>query len=344
MIDLRSDTVTQPTEAMLDAMHSATFGDDSRDGDATVQKLEALAAEKTGKQAGVFVPSGTMSNLVSLLAHANRGGQVLAEATSHIFNSELGGVSTLAGMFYRGLPGSRGAMDLDALSEHIRPRLTSNKLGTSVVWMETTHNTAGGAALALAHMADVCKIAHEHGVPVHIDGARIFNAAAALGVSAKEVAQHGDTVCFCVSKGLSAPIGSLICGSHDFIERARGFRRMVGGNMRQAGPIAAAGIVALENMVERLPEDHRTAKRLAAGLHKIDASIIDPATAETNLVRASVRASNRRAAEWSADLKQRGVLVSPCATWELRFVTHRHIGDADVDQAISAFAGVWKSK
>jgi threonine aldolase len=343
MIDLRSDTVTRPTEAMLDAMRSATFGDDARDGDPTVQALEALAAEKTGMQAGVFVPSGTMANLVAMLAHANRGGELLAEATSHILNSELGGVSTLAGMFYRGLPGARGAMDLDELSTHVRPRLTANKLGTSVVWMETTHNAAGGAVLPLAHMADVCRIAHAHGVPVHVDGARLFNAAAALGVDAKEICRHSDSVSFCVSKGLSAPIGALVCGSREFIERARGFRRMVGGNMRQAGPVAAAGIVALENMVARLPEDHRTAKRLAEGLHNVDASIVDPAHVETNLVRATLRASGRTAADWSAALEQRGIKVSPCATWNLRFVTHRHIGDADVDQAIGAFADIWTS-
>ncbi len=343
MIDLRSDTVTQPTEAMLDAMQSATFGDDSRDGDATVQKLEALAAARTDKEAAAFVPSGTMSNLVSLLTHGDRGGEVLLEETSHILNAEMGGVSTIASMFYRGLPGKRGAMDLDLLREHIRPRISGIKLGTALVWMETTHNAAAGAVLPLAHMAEVCRIAHENEVPVHVDGARIFNAAAALGVSATEVAKHSDSVSFCVSKGLSAPIGSLICGTREFTERARGFRRMVGGNMRQAGPIAAAGIVALENMVERLPEDHRTAKRLATGLHAIDASIIDPATVETNLVRASVRASGRKAAEWSAQMKQRGVLVSPCATWDLRFVTHRHIGDAEVDEAVSAFADAWKN-
>lgn len=344
MIDLRSDTVTQPTEAMLDAMQSATFGDDSRDGDATVQKLEALAAAKTGKEAAAFVPSGTMSNLVSLLAHADRGGEVLCEGTSHILTAELGGVGNIAAMFYRGLPGRRGAMDIDALREQVRPRITRNQLGTALVWMETTHNSAGGAVLPLAHMAAVQKLARENAVPVHIDGARVFNAAASLGVSAKDVASHGDTISFCVSKGLSAPIGSLVCGSRDFVERARGFRRMVGGNMRQAGPIAAAGIVALENMVERLPEDHRTAKRLAQGLHKIDASIVDPATVETNLVRASVRANGRNAAEWSAEMKKRGVLVSPCAIWDLRFVTHRHIGDAEVDRAIGAFADIWKSR
>jgi threonine aldolase len=231
-------------------------------------------------------------------------------------------------------------MDLDALREKVRPT-QRNQMGTALVWMENTHNRAGGAVLPLAHMAMVRRIARENGVPVHVDGARVFNAAAALGTSAKEIAQHCDSICFCVSKGLSAPVGSVLCGSEEFIERARGFRRMVGGNMRQAGPIAAAGIVALENMVERLPEDHRTAQRLAAGLHKIDTSIVDPALVETNLVRVSVRASGRKAAEWSTDLKKRNVRVSPCAMWDLRFVTHRHIGDAEIDEALRAFAGLW---
>ena len=343
MIDLRSDTVTKPTEAMLDAMASASFGDDSRDGDATVQKLEALAAAKTGKEAGAFMPSGTMTNLVAMLTHAQRGGEVLLEEGSHTLNAELGGITAVAGLFYRPLPGKRGAVDLDALGEAVRPT-HRNQMGTALVWMENTHNRAGGAVLPLAHMAEVRRIARENGVPVHIDGARLFNAAAALGVEAKDVAQHGDSVCFCVSKGLSAPVGSILCGSRDFIEKARGYRRMVGGNMRQSGPLAAAGIVALENMVGRLSEDHRTAKRLAQGLHKIDASIVDPATVETNLVRASLRASKRKATEWSAQLKERGVLVSPCAAWDLRFVTHRHIGDAEVDRALAAVGGLWKAK
>ena len=343
MIDLRSDTVTRPTEAMLDAMQSATFGDDSRDGDATVMKLEALAAEKTGKEAGAFMPSGTMSNLVATLTHGGRGGEVLVEEGSHTLNAELGGISGVAGLFYRGIAGKRGAMDLDPLREAVRPT-TRNQMGTALIWMENTHNRAGGAVLPLAYMQAVRELARENSVPVHLDGARIFNAAAALGTSAKAVAQYADSICFCVSKGLSAPVGSVLCGASAFIERARAFRRMVGGNMRQSGPLAAAAIVALENMIERLPEDHRTARRLAAGLHGIDASIVDPAEVETNLVRVSVRASGRKAAEWSAQMKQRGVLVSPCATWDLRFVTHRHIGDAEVDHAVSAFLGVWNSK
>jgi threonine aldolase len=234
-------------------------------------------------------------------------------------------------------------MDIDALRENIRAKMSRNRLRTALVWMETTHNAASGAVLPLAHMAAVCAIAGENRVPVHIDGARLFNAAVALGVSAKEVAKHSDSVCFCVSKGLSAPIGSLVCGTEKFIERARGFRRMVGGNLRQAGPIAAAGIVALETMVERLAEDHRTAKRLAQGLHDLDACIVDPALIETNLVRASVRARGGNAAEWSAALRQRGLLVNPAGTaGELRFVTHRHIGQAEVDRALGIIADTWK--
>ncbi len=342
MIDLRSDTLTKPTEAMLAAMQEASLGDDSRDGDETVRKLEARAAEMTGKAAGVFVPSGTMSNLVAILAHADRGGEVIGEATSHIFNSELGGVANIAGMFPRMLPGKRGALDLDALSERIRPAITPNNAGTALVSVETTHNAAGGAVLPLAHLAAVAALARENGVPVHIDGARLFNAAVALKVPAADIAQYADSVGFCVSKGLSAPVGSVLCGTAAFIERARGFRRMVGGNLRQAGPLAAAGLLGLETMVTRLADDHRTAQRLAQGLHKLDTQLVNPADVETNLVRVDVAASGRPATEWSAELKKRGVLVNPCAKFALRFVTNRHIGEAEVDQAIAAFAGVLK--
>ena len=343
MIDLRSDTVTRPTEAMLAAMQEATYGDDSRDGDPTVQKLEALAAQMTGKEDGAFMPSGTMTNLVAMLTHARRGGEVLLEEGSHTLSSELGGIAALAGLFYRSIPGTRGAMDLDALREKVRPT-QRNQMGTALVWMENTHNLASGAVLPLGYMAEVHKLARDNGVPVHVDGARLFNAAAALNTSAKEISQHCDSVCFCVSKGLSAPVGSVLCASRDFIEQARAFRRMVGGNMRQSGPLAAAGIVALENMVARLPEDHRTAQRLAMGLHRIDASIVDPALIETNVVRASVRASGRPAAEWSQMLGQKGVRVSPGSGPELRFVTHRHIGDAEVDHALGACAEIWKGQ
>ncbi len=341
MVDLRSDTLTRPTEAMLESMREATFGDDSRDGDATVQKLEAMAAERTGKEAGAFMPSGTMTNLVAMLTHAQRGGEVLLEDSSHTLNAELGGIAGVAGLFYRGIPGKRGAMDLDRLRETIRPG-TRQYMGTALVWMENTHNRAGGAALPLAHMEAVYGLAREKEIPVHLDGARLFNAAHALRTTAKAIAQYSDSVCFCVSKGLSAPVGSILCGSAAFIERARAHRRMVGGNMRQAGPLAAAGIVALETMVNRLPEDHQVAKRLAEGFHRIDASLCDPKDVETNLVRVDVKKSGKRAAQWSAELKAKGVAVAPADIHVLRFVTHRHISAPDADAAVGAFAELWK--
>ena len=341
MIDLRSDTVTRPTEAMLESMREATFGDDSRDGDETVKTLEALAAERTGKEAGAFMPSGTMANLVAMLTHAQRGGEVLLEDGSHTLNAELGGIAGVAGLFYRGIPGKRGAMDVDTLREAIRPYARQH-MGTALVWMENTHNRAGGAVLPLAHMQAVYGLAREKHVPVRLDGARIFNAATSLGCAPGKIAQYCDSVCFCVSKGLSAPVGSILCGGAVFIERARAYRRMVGGNMRQSGPIAAAGIVALETMTNRLVEDHQTAKRLAEGFHRIDPSLCDPKDVETNLVRVDLRKSGRRAAQWSADLKAKGVLVAPADVHALRFVTHRHISTPDVDAAVSAFASLWK--
>jgi threonine aldolase len=197
--------------------------------------------------------------------------------------------------------------------------------------------------IPLAHMKEVHGIARENNVPVHLDGARLFNAAHALKTDVKSIAQHADSVCFCVSKGLSAPVGSILCGNAAFIERARACRRMVGGNLRQAGPLAAAGIVALETMVSRLPEDHQTAKRLAEGFHRIDTSLCDPNDVETNLVRVNLRKSGKRAAQWSAELKTKGVMVAPADIWTLRFVTHRHISAADADAAVSAFASLWKT-
>ncbi len=343
MIDLRSDTVTRPTEAMLESMREATFGDDSRDGDETVRKLEGLAADRTGKEAGAFMPSGTMANLVAMLTHAQRGGEVLLEEGSHTLNAELGGIAGVAGLFYRGIPGRRGAMDLDTLRETIRPYARQH-MGTVLVWLENTHNRAGGAVLPLAHMQAVHALARDKGVSVHLDGARIFNAAISLGVPPSNIAKYSDSVCFCVSKGLSAPVGSILCGSREFIERARAYRRMVGGNLRQAGPLAAAGIVALETMVNRLAEDHQTAKRLAEGFHRIDPSLCDPKDVETNLVRVDVRKSGRRAAQWSADLKAKGVLVAPADIHVLRFVTHRHISAPDVDAAVSAFSELWNRR
>jgi threonine aldolase len=343
LTDFRTDTVTRPTAEMLAAMQAATQGDDSRDGDPTVIKLEALAAARTGKEAGLYMPSGTMTNLVAVLAHTSRAGEVLLERGAHMLNTELGGLAAVAGVFYKAIPGSRGAMEEAALREAVRP-MTRNNFGTALICMETTHNGAGGAVLSLAHMQMVHELARRHGVPVHTDGARLFNAAVALGVSAADITRHTDSVSFCVSKGLSAPIGSVLCGNHEFIERARPFRRMVGGNMRQAGLIAAAGIVALETMVERLKDDHATARRLAAGLHAVNTTLVNPAEVETNIVRVSVRASGRNAAQWTEEFALRGIAVSPADSGSLRFVTHRHIGNNDVDAAISACAEIWRKR
>lgn len=337
MIDLRSDTVTQPTPAMLEAMQRASTGDDARDGDPTVRALEALAAELTGKEAAAFMPSGTMTNLVALLTHARRGGEVLIEAGSHILNSEKGGIAAVAGLMHRGLRGERGAMSLDMLRESITP-------ATSLICLETTHNGAGGTVLPLEHMQAVHELAETHRLPVHTDGARLFNAAVALGVTTKDIAQHTGSVCFCISKGLSAPVGSLLCGSVEFIGHARANRRMLGGNMRQSGMLAAAGIVALTTMTARLQEDHDHAKMLAGRLHGLDAGLADPHAVETNIIRVNLGHTGMTAATWSGLLKDRGVLASPCGPYTLRLVTHRHIARADIDTVLSAFSGAWNDR
>ena len=335
MIDLRSDTVTLPTEEMREAMRRAELGDDSREGDPTVRRLEALSAAKTGKEAALFVASGTMSNLVALLAHTGRGGEVLLDGDCHVLRSEMGGIASLAGLFYRPIPSKRGAPDLDVIGEHLTAELAGFKLATALVTVETTHNSAGGAALPLDYMAKLRALTAEKGVPVHIDGARLFNAAVAQGVPAAEIAKHGDSVGFCVSKGLSAPFGSVLCGSAAFIERARAYRRMVGGALRQAGIMAAAGLVALERMIDRLAEDHRRAKRIAEGLHAIDPRLTDPKLVETNIVMLEIGHSGADAKTWIAALEKQGLRVGAWSRKSLRMVTHRHIDDTAVEQAVA---------
>lgn len=233
-------------------------------------------------------------------------------------------------------------MNLDDLLENIHKGFTAGKLPTALVLMETTHGESGGVPLPLQHMATVKSIADEHNVPVHVDGARLFNASIALGVNAAEIAKYCDSICFCLSKGLSAPMGSLICGDHAFIERARRFRRMLGGNLRQAGFVAAAGLYALDHLVERLSEDHRRARGLARGLHDIHSTIVDPSQVETNIVRAYLKASGRSAQQWSEDLKCAGVRVNPVSKTELRFVTHRQIEDDDVNKVVGIFSNLWR--
>ncbi len=343
MIDLRSDTVTLPTENMREAMRCAALGDDSRDGDPTVRRLEEVSANITGKEAALFVASGTMANLVALLAHAGRGGEVLLDERSHIMRSELGGVAQLAGLFPVVYPAERGTPDVAAMRELIHRKTTPSRIATALICVETTHNDAGGAVLPLAGLSRLRTVADEHAIPVHIDGARLFNAAVALDVTAAEVARNGDSVAFCVSKGLSAPVGSVLCGSGAFIERARAYRRMVGGAMRQAGVIAAAGVIALEDMVERLADDHRRARALAVGLHNINPALVDPNRVETNIVRVDTAGSGMDAKAWVDTLAVKGIRAGPWTPTSLRFVTHRHIDDDAIEQTLAEFRAVYSS-
>jgi threonine aldolase len=321
-----------------EGLRGAVVGDDGRDGDPTVRRLEELAAAAVGQEAGVMVASGTMSNLVALLTHSSRdGGEVLLDAESHIMRSELGGIARLAGMFPRVYPAERGAPDVDALRELIHQKMTRMQFATSLICLETTHNDAGGAVLPLASLPAVRKAAAEAGVPVHIDGARVFNAAVALGVPASEIGKHADSIGFCVSKGLSAPVGSVLCGSKAFVDRARVYRRMVGGTMRQAGVFAAAGIVALETMVDRLADDHRRARAISDGLHAVDPKLVNTNRIDSNIIMVETGGSGMDAPSWVAALAGKGVKAAAWNATSLRLVTHRHIDDAAVAGTIAAF-------
>lgn len=345
LVDLRSDTVTKPTPAMFERMICAELGDDGRGDDPTVKELERAAAKKLGKEAGLFLPSGTMSNQVAILTHAQVKGEVIGEANSHIFRSELGGLSLIAGLYPRPLPGTRGAMDIESLRSSLRPpEMAANALGTAVVCMETTHNAAGGSVLPLGHMREVYSLCGQRDVPVHLDGARIFNAAIAQGVPAAAIAAHANSATFCLSKGLSAPVGSVLTGGADFIHRARGFRRLLGGNMRQAGLLAACGLVALEQLIDRLVEDHTNARRLADGLHHIEPSLVDPNEVATNIVMVNVGKTRANAQRWTDVLKGYGVLSSPATASLIRFVTHRHVSETDIDRAIVVFRDIYATR
>ena len=265
---------------------------------------------------------------------------MLLDHDSHFMRSEMGGIASLAGLFFRPLPSTRGAPHLDEIAEHLSPKLTANKLATALVCLETTHNGAGGAALPLDYMAKVRALTAAKGVPVHIDGARVFNAAVVQGVPAAEIAKHGDSVGFCVSKGLSAPFGSVLCGSAEFIEKARAYRRMVGGGMRQAGVMAAAGIVALETMIDRLADDHRRAKKLAEGLHAIDPRLSDPKEVPSNIVMVELGHLGTDVKSFLATLAKAGVGSLPWSRKSIRLVTHRHIDDAAVAETIEIFRKV----
>jgi threonine aldolase len=338
MVDLRSDTVTHPTEEMRRAMMDAMVGDDQYGEDPTVNELERQAAALLGKEAAVYVASGTMGNLSALLAHCGRGDEAIIGSESHILWYESGGVSTLGGIPTFVVPNDAGGrldpIDVANAIRESRPGFPR----TGVVCLENTQNRCGGAVLTLEDMRSVKDVAHARGVPVHLDGARIFNAAAALGVSPAEVAAEVDSVQFCLSKGLGCPVGSLVAGSEEFIRKVRAQRKILGGAMRQAGVIAAAGLVAFETMIQRLPEDHVRAKRLAHGLAAIDGIQLDVDRVQSNIVVFKIDGADHGA--FIDELKAQGLLVSNYGLRGVRMVTHYQISDADIDFAVSTVAGV----
>ena len=336
LIDLRSDTVTQPTEAMREAMARAAVGDDVFGEDPTVNELEALAAEKMGKEAAVFVPTGTMGNLIAILAQTQKGDMVVLEAACHTYRFEAGSISAVAGVIPNPIVGVNGFITADQLRAAV-PGPNIHIPPPRLLVLENTHNRAGGMPFSPQEMDATCLAARQLGLAVHLDGARIFNAAVAFGVPATDLTRNVDTVMFCVSKGLSAPVGSLVAGPRELIERARRFRKMVGGGMRQAGVIAAAGIVALTTMVDRLAEDHANARRLAQGLSEIRGLAVNVERVRTNMVLVEV-APPLSAAEFCARLRRDGVLALPVDPQTVRMVTHRHITFGMVERAVAAAA------
>jgi threonine aldolase len=343
-IDLRSDTVTLPTDQMREAIHHAELGDDVFGDDPTVNRFEQIAAERMGKEAALLVVSGTMGNLVSILTHCGRGAEVILGDRCHTSIYEAGGISALGGIHPRTVPNQPdGTLRLEDIEAAIRPD-NVHFPRTRLVCLENTHNRCDGAPLTVAYTAQVVDLAHRHNLAVHLDGARIFNAAVALGVDVQELTRGVDSVSFCLSKGLAAPIGSVICGSKSFIAEARRTRKLVGGGMRQAGIIAAAGIVALDTMVDRIREDHDNAARLAQGIARIGGLSIDLTRVQTNILYFDVAAQGMTAEDLVKKLAARGVRVLSTGPTRLRAVTHYGITANDVDQTLSALAGAMQSR
>ncbi len=344
-IDLRSDTVTKPTDAMREAMASAVVGDDVYGEDPTVNRLQEMMADLVGMEAGLFVASGTMGNVVAILTHAGRGDEMLLGHLAHTFLYEGGASAGLAGVHPHILQNEEdGTIDLDAIEEAIRPDNVHFPI-SRLLCLEDTHNRCGGAAIGADYLDAAAQLAHSHGMSVHLDGARLFNAAIALGVAASELTRNVDSVMICLSKGLGAPVGSVLCGTRTFIDRALRMRKIVGGGMRQAGIIAAAGIYALENNVERLTEDHANAARLAAGIDAIpglSCTSHDGSKIPTNLVYftvdgASIGNPALDANLLSQRLREHGILANSLGSSnQMRMVTHIGIDGGDIEQAITA--------
>lgn len=334
-IDLRSDTVTLPTMEMREAMYKAEVGDDVYGEDPTINKLEEMAADMMGKEAAMFVTSGTQGNQVCVMTHTRPGEEIILEEKCHIITYEVGGIGYLSGVQARLIRGKHGAMDPADIEAAIRED-DIHQPRTSLICVEETHNRAGGTVIPLDVLKRTYELAQRHKISVHMDGARIFNAATYLKVPVKEIAQYADSVMFCLSKGLCAPVGSMVVGSKEFISRARKFRKMMGGGMRQAGFLAAAGIVALEKMTKRLQEDHDNARILAEGLNSIPGIKIDMDTVQTNIVICDIEGLNMNGEELSKKLFARGIKVNGSNGTNVRFVTHYGIEKQDVEKTVEA--------
>ena len=333
LVDLRSDTLTLPDEGMRRAMAAAELGDDVFGEDPSVNRLQARAAELTGKEAGLFVASGTMGNLLALLSLARSGEEVIVEAESHVFRSEGGGAASLGGIQLRPLATEAGVLSGAAVEAAVRPLDDDHQPLTAAVCVENTHNSQGGTVWPLEALAEVAGVAREHRIALHVDGARLFNAAVALGVTVSEISRHADTVSFCLSKGLGCPVGSVLCGPADVVRRAKRWRKAVGGGWRQAGVLAAAGLYALDRRVDRLADDHANARTLAEGLAELPGVDVDLARVQTNIV--IFRPTRISAADFLAASRARGLLGGPMGAGRVRFVTHFGIGPADVQTALA---------
>jgi threonine aldolase len=337
MIDLRSDTVTKPTPSMRRAMMEAEVGDDVYGEDPTVNQLERRAAELTGKEAGLFVPTGTMGNTIAVKIHTDHGQEVICESRSHVLNYELAMMAWFSGCVARPIPAEDGILTWDQIKREVRP-LGPHWAPTGLISIENTHNMAGGTVYPIRAIREICAGAHERGLKVHMDGARIFNASAATGVPVRDIVAPVDTVMFCLSKALGAPVGSLVTGPAEAIARGRLYRKRLGGGMRQAGVLAAACLVALDETPRRLSDDHANAKFLAEGLARIRGIQVDPAKVATNIVVFNVSATGLVSADISLRLKQLGVLINGINEREMRAVTHYDVDRAGCEKALEALA------
>lgn len=328
-IDLRSDTVTMPTAEMRTAMYRAEVGDDVYSEDPTVKALEEFGAQITGKEAGLFVASGTMGNQIAVMVHANRGDEIICESESHVYYYEVGGLAYLAGTQARTIKGVNGILQAADIEKAVRGD-DIHQPRTALMCLENTHNRAGGTYYTPSDLAAISAVSKRHSIPIHIDGARIFNAAVAQNLTVDKLACYADSMSFCLSKGLCAPVGSILVGSKKFISKARRMRKMLGGGMRQAGIIAAAGIVALESMVERLAEDHFHANKLGKDIADMGLAI-DMSTVLTNIILFDVESTGKTADKFALLMEERGVKCSQFGEYKIRLVTHHGISMSDID-------------